>query len=281
MTRQQLEDMLNDLPKRQYDEGVKAVASGLMMSSDGNEGKEDAQLHQLRWKMQDTQSQLKDLATKLKEAGKPASSGSSWDGLGELAALASKVTCFYSFALMHHLISPPSNSLQPKTQMNEEQAAFQRLTRDLLDRRFQDMEEQMRSLNWELSPNTLVDAYDSPAQLVHALPRDQLENVLLDSDNLEARLRALNALPGQCHALHLVLIEPAFLATSPFSFFFLFFLFIILHLPITSQLIWSTLVKMEMEALAASLPSARRGAKAPIVGPRSRTGFATSLRYRC
>lgn len=107
MTRQQLEDMLNDIPKRQYDEGVKAVASGLMMSFDGNEDKEDAQLHQLRWKMQDTQSQLKDLATKLKEAGKPASSGSSWDGLGELAALASKVTCFYYFALMHHLIPPP------------------------------------------------------------------------------------------------------------------------------------------------------------------------------
>ena len=103
MTRQQLEDMLNDLPKRQYDEGVKAVASGLMMSSDGNEGKEDAQLHQLRWKMQDNQSQLKDLAAKLKEAGKPTASGSTWDGLGELAALASKVTRLLSFSSILHL----------------------------------------------------------------------------------------------------------------------------------------------------------------------------------
>ena len=102
MTRQQLEEMLNDIPKQKYDEGVKAVSGGLTMSTDGNEGKEDAQLHQLRWKMQDTQSQLKDLATKLKDASQPASAGSSWDGLGELAMLASKV-------------GPASHSFVPQT----------------------------------------------------------------------------------------------------------------------------------------------------------------------
>ena len=95
MTRQQLEEMLNQVPKQKYNEGVKAVA-GLSVSTDGNEGKDEAQLHQLRWKLQDTQSQLKDLAAKLKDSPKPASIGSSWDGLGELAALASKASVLRS-----------------------------------------------------------------------------------------------------------------------------------------------------------------------------------------
>ena len=97
LTRKQLEEMLNEIPKQKYDEGFKAVSGGLVMSTDGNEGKEDAQL---RWKMQDTQSQLRDLATKLKESPKPAAAGSSWDGLGELATLASKVSLNPLFIFM-------------------------------------------------------------------------------------------------------------------------------------------------------------------------------------
>ena len=45
LSRQQLEEMLAQLPPSRYAEGVKA----LTISTDQNEGKEEDQLHQLRW----------------------------------------------------------------------------------------------------------------------------------------------------------------------------------------------------------------------------------------
>ena len=39
----------------------------IKISTEANQGKEDSQLHQLRWKMQDTQSQIKELTRKMEE----------------------------------------------------------------------------------------------------------------------------------------------------------------------------------------------------------------------
>lgn len=39
----------------------------IKISTQGNEGKEESQLHQLRWKMQDAQSQIKELTRRMEE----------------------------------------------------------------------------------------------------------------------------------------------------------------------------------------------------------------------
>lgn len=80
--------------------------------------------------------------------------------------------------------------------MSEEQAAFQKATRDLISKRFQENEEQIKALKWDVAPSKiLAHAATEPSQLLHELPREQLEQVLLDSDDIAARLKALNALP--------------------------------------------------------------------------------------